>query len=89
VLGFIEKYATDKMDRLAEAMGLHSRAAVPDAIKALNARLGLPVSLREIGYPDGDRDEMADDAAESFFNAWSPHPPTSSEYKALIQEVMG
>jgi hypothetical protein len=32
---------------------------------------------------------MADDAAKSFFNAWSPHRPTSAEYKALIQEMMG
>jgi alcohol dehydrogenase class IV len=70
-------------------MGLHSREAMSDAIKALNTRLGLPVSLREIGYPDGDRDEMAEDAARSFFNAWSPHPPTAAEYKALIQEMMG
>ncbi|MBP1699240.1 MAG: hypothetical protein H6Q41_4428, partial [Deltaproteobacteria bacterium] len=50
---------------------------------------GLPVSLREIGYPEGNRDEMADDAAKSFFNAWSPYPQTSAEYKALIQEMMG
>jgi hypothetical protein len=32
---------------------------------------------------------MADDAANSFFNAWSPHHPTLAEYKALIQEIMG
>ena len=89
VLRFVEKYVTGKMDRLAEAMGLLSRVEVPDAIKAFNARLGLPVSLREIGHPDGDRDEMAEDAAKSFFNAWSPHPPTQAEYKALIQEMMG
>jgi alcohol dehydrogenase class IV len=89
VLSFIEKHAADKMDRLAEAMGLHSGETVSDAIKALNTRLGLPASLREVGYPDGDRDEMADDAAKSFFNTWSPHAPTSAEYKALIQEMMG
>jgi 4-hydroxybutyrate dehydrogenase len=89
VLCFIERYAPGKMDRLAEAMGLRSGEEVPDAIKAFNARLGLPATLREIGYPDGDRDEMADDAAKSFFNAWSPQPPTLAEYKALIEEMMG
>jgi alcohol dehydrogenase class IV len=89
VLCIIEKYATDKMDRLAKAMGLNSREGVPNAIKAFNARLGLPTSLRKIGYPDGDRDEMADNAANSFFNDRSPRPPTSAEYKALIQEIMG
>ncbi len=89
VLSFIEQYAAGKMDRLAEVLGLHSRNDVPAAIKAFNTRLGLPASLREIGYPDGDRDEMAEDASKSFFNAWSPHPPTRAEYKALIQEMMG
>jgi len=88
VLRMIEKYAAGKMDRLAEAMGLHSREGVPDAIKAFNARLGLPASLHKIGYPDGNRDEMAGDAANSFFNVWSPHPSTLAEYKALIQEIM-
>ncbi len=89
VLSFIEKRATGKMDRLAEALGLHSGSDVPAAIKAFNTRLGLPASLREIGYPDGDRDEMAEDASKSFFNAGSLHPPTRAEYKALIQEMMG
>ncbi|HUL31946.1 MAG TPA: iron-containing alcohol dehydrogenase, partial [Thermodesulfobacteriota bacterium] len=42
VLHLIEKYASEKMDRLAEAMGLHSRDEVPATIKAFNARLGLP-----------------------------------------------
>jgi 4-hydroxybutyrate dehydrogenase len=88
VLCIMEKYAADKMDRMAEAMGLNSRNAVPPAIKSLNARLGLPASLRKLGYPDGDRDEMAEDAANSFFNSRSPHPPTSEEYKALIKEIM-
>jgi alcohol dehydrogenase class IV len=89
VLSITEKYAVDKMDRLAEAMGLNSRDTVPDAIKTFNARLGLPASLHKIGYPDGDRDEMAGDAMNSFFNAGSPHHPTLAEYKALIQEIMG
>jgi len=89
VLCILDKYVAEKINRLAEAMGLHSGDAVPNAIKALNARLGLPATLRNLGYPDGDRDEMADDAAKSFFNSRSPHPPTSEEYKALIQEIMG
>ena len=89
VLRFIEKYAAKKMDRLAEAMGLRSGGAIPEAIKAFNARLGLPASLHKIGYPDGDRDEMADDAAKSFFNAMSPYHPTLAEYMALIEEMIG
>jgi 4-hydroxybutyrate dehydrogenase len=89
VLRLIEKHAADKMERLAEAMGLNSSHAVPNAIKAFTARLGLPASLRELGYPVADLDEMALDAANSFFNASSPYHPTPAEYKAMIQEIMG
>lgn len=89
VLRLIEKHAAEKMERLAEAMGLNSGHAAPNAIKAFNARVGLPASLRELGYPVGDPDKMAHDAANSFFNAWSPYHPTPAEYKAMIQEIMG
>jgi len=89
VLRFMEKHVPDKMVRLAGAMGINSGRAVPDAIKALNARLGLPASLRALGYPDADLDEMANDAANSFFNAGSPQRPTPAEYKEMIQEMKG
>ena len=89
VLRIIEKHAADKMDRLAEAMVLNSGHAVAHAIKDFNVRLGLPASLRKLGYPDADLKEMAEDAAHSFFNNRSPYHPTPREYEAMIQEIMG
>jgi 4-hydroxybutyrate dehydrogenase len=89
VLRLMEKHVPEKMDRLAKVMGLNSSRAVPEKIKAFNARLGLPSSLHGLGYPEGDSDEMANDAADSFFNATSPHPPTPAEYKVMIREIMG
>lgn len=89
VLHIIEKYASNRMDQLAKAMALNSSQAVPYAIKTLVARLGLPTSLRELGYPNRDLDEMADDAANSHVNAMSPYHPTPAEYKAIIQDIMG
>jgi alcohol dehydrogenase class IV len=85
----IENHAADKMERVAEAMGLNSSHEVPNAIKAFKARVGLPASLRELGYPLADLDEMALDATNSFFNASSPYHPTPAEYKAIIQEITG
>jgi 4-hydroxybutyrate dehydrogenase len=89
VLRFMEKHASEKMDRLARAMGLDSGLAVPAAIEAFNTRLGLPGSLRALGYPIGDLDEMAHDASKSFFNAMTPYHPTPAEYKIMIQEMRG
>ena len=90
VLRIMERHAAEKMDRLAEAMALNSRQAIPDAIKALNARLTLPASLCEIGYPNADLDEMADYAFKSFFNFWNPpYHPTLAQYRAMIQEILG
>jgi len=89
VLHLMEKHVPEKMNRLAKAMALGSGKAVPDWIKAFNTRLGLPASLRELGYAGGDIDEMANDAADSFFNATSPYHPTPAEYKIMIQKIMG
>jgi alcohol dehydrogenase class IV len=89
VLQFMEKHAFEKMGLLARAMGLHSNQTVPQAIQAFNARLGLPASLRDLGYPDGDLDEMANDAANSYFNTTSPYPPTPADYKIMIRAIMG
>ena len=89
VLQFMEKHASEKMGPLAKAMGLHSNQTVAQAIRAFNARLGLPASLRELSYPNGDLDEMANDAAKSFFNDASPYRPAPAEYKIMIQQIMG
>jgi alcohol dehydrogenase class IV len=89
VLRFMEKHASEKVGLLARAMGLHSNKSVPKAIRTLNARLGLPASLRELGYPNGDLDEMAHDAANSYFNHTSPYHPTPADYKMMIAEIVG
>jgi 4-hydroxybutyrate dehydrogenase len=87
VLRLFEKHVPEKTERLARALGFPSGRAAADAIQAFNKRLGLPGSLRELGYPDGDLDEMADDAAKSFFNATTPYHPTPADYKMMIQEM--
>jgi 4-hydroxybutyrate dehydrogenase len=89
VLHFMGKHVPEKMSQLAKVMALHSSHAVPERIKTFNTQLGLPASLRELGYAGGDIDEMANDAANSFFNATSPYHPSPAEYKVMIREIMG
>src|SRR3712207_6976299 len=45
-----------RMERIARAMGLGGAAAVTRAIRDMNARLGLPAGLRELGVSE-DRSE--------------------------------
>ena len=74
---------------LRHAMNLPADGDVADAITDLNARLGLPSSLRDMEYPKNDLEDMAADVADSFFNASSPRPPTHDEAMALVIETLG
>jgi hypothetical protein len=42
-----------------------------------------------LGYPGEDINEMAVDAAASFFNGHSPYAPSIAEYKEMVREIVG
>jgi alcohol dehydrogenase class IV len=83
-LRLLEPHVPEKMQRLAAAMGLKAGDSPAQAVEELTLRLELPKNLRQLGYPAADVDEMARDAAGSFFNGSSPYPPTTAEYKEMI-----
>ena len=72
-------------------MGLDESAEndVAGAVERLNRRVGLPGDIRALGYAKQDIDEMAEDAAASFFNATSPKLPSRAEYADLIRAALG
>src|SRR5258708_2327466 len=86
VLRALEPHAGEKMRQLADAMGARNAA---NAVEALSRKVGLPANIKALGYPAGDLDEMAEDAAQSFFNLRSPYRPTTAEYKDMISEIIG
>ena len=88
VMRFMSRHAGDKMDRLAAAMKLDSAAKVPGAIEAINARIGIPATLRELGYGDFDLDKAAAESAGLHY-AYSPYHPNRDEYKAMIRDFAG
>jgi len=89
VLRFLEGHVGDKMTRLAEALGVHEGDEVAAAIERLNVRVGMPTTLRELGYPLDDLDKVAEVCVGSVFNLTSPRIPTHGEYKAIITDAMG
>jgi 4-hydroxybutyrate dehydrogenase len=81
------RYA-DKTQKLAEALGLKSGTPA-EAVAAMNERLGMPPTLRKLGYKGGDLEELAADSHKSFFNATAPFHPSVAEYRDLVEEVLG
>lgn len=89
VLRFLAPYAPDKMRRLAAAMGARPGQDAADIVAALNARVGLPSSLKALGYPGGDVAELAADAARSHFNLRAVHRPSATEFAGMINAALG
>ena len=89
VLRFLAPHFGDKTATLARAMGLEEGSDVAEAVERLNERVGLPANVRALGYSKQDIDEMAEDAAESFFNGTSPKLPSRVQYAELIRAALG
>jgi alcohol dehydrogenase class IV len=89
VLRFNRPSIGDKWERLGEAMGLKPGADVAAAIAALNARLGLPTTLRAMGVPAQVMPAMAEAATRDHCNPTNPRAASKDDYLALLREAMG
>jgi 4-hydroxybutyrate dehydrogenase len=88
VLRFNRPSIGDKWDRLGEAMGLPPDADVADAIAALNARLGLPPTLRAMGVPEQVLPAMAEAATRDHCNPTNPRAASGDDYLAMLRAAM-
>ena len=89
VVRFYEGRLDSGLADIAAAMGQRGKPDVARGIEELNARLGLPGSLREMGYDKSDLDDMSADAAASHFNLAARAVPTRDEYRQIIVDVLG
>jgi alcohol dehydrogenase class IV len=89
VLRFNRPSIGDKWERLGEAMGLKPGADVAAAIAVLNARLGLPTTLRAMGVPAQVMPAMAEAATRDHCNPTNPRAASKDDYLALLREAMG
>jgi alcohol dehydrogenase class IV len=88
ILRTYETRFAEKTKKLADALGLKSGTPA-DAVAAMNERLGIPPTLRKLGYKGGDLDELATDSHKSFFNFTAPYHPSVDEYRGLVEQVLG
>ena len=89
VLRFNRPSIGDKWDRLAETMGLAPGTDVAATVGALNARLGLPATLRAMGVAEQVLPAIAEAATHDHCNPTNPRPAGRGEYLALLREAMG
>ncbi|MBV8168927.1 MAG: iron-containing alcohol dehydrogenase [Alphaproteobacteria bacterium] len=89
VLRFNHAQLTDKLPRLAQAMGLKPGTDVADAIQDLNARLGLPAGLKAMGVSADILPAMAEAAVKDHCNGTNPRKAEVADYVGLFQAAMG
>jgi alcohol dehydrogenase class IV len=81
-----------RLQRIAHAIGLpgcdDDGAAVADAIRALNARLGLPAGLRALGVGEALFERVIDGALADHCHKTNPRLATREDYRALLAESM-
>jgi hypothetical protein len=77
-----------RLERMAHAMGLKSAADVPEAIRDLNARLGLPKGLGELGVQREWFDKIVTGALADHCHKTNPRVATAEEYRALLEASM-
>ncbi len=77
-----------RLDRMAHAMGLASASDIPDAVRDLNARLGLPKGLAEMGVTRDLFAKIIQGAMVDHCHKTNPRIATAEEYEAILAESL-
>lgn len=88
VLRFNRSHTAEKSRELQAAMGLPEEGDPAEWIAALNARLGLPASLRAMGVTDDAIPAIAEAAARDHLNETNPRPASATDYARLLSEAL-
>jgi alcohol dehydrogenase class IV len=88
ILRFVAPAVPDKLARIAEAMGCAPGTSAADALAALNRRVGLPDTIRGLGYRGNDHDGLAAFARDCHFSRTSPRVPGLDDYRRIIRELL-
>jgi 4-hydroxybutyrate dehydrogenase len=73
-----------RLDRMAHAMGLRSGNDIPDAIKDMNARLGLPSGLAEMGVQREQFAQIIKGALADHCHKTNPRIASVEDYEEML-----
>lgn len=77
-----------RLQRMAHAMGLASAGDIPEAIKDMNARLGLPSGLAEMGVQREWFDKIIRGALADHCHKTNPREASAQDYEAMLAASM-
>ncbi|MBX3587537.1 MAG: iron-containing alcohol dehydrogenase [Ramlibacter sp.] len=77
-----------RLDRMARAMGLQSGSDIPEAIKDMNARLGLPTGLAAMGVQSDWFDKIITGALADHCHKTNPRIASVDDYQAMLAAAM-
>ena len=77
-----------RLDRIAQAMGLASGTDVAEAITDMNARLGLPTGLAQMGVTPDLFDRVIAGALADHCHKTNPRLASADDYRAMLEAAM-
>ena len=78
----------DRLNRMAQAMGLGSGSDIPAAIRDMNARLGLPTGLAAMGVTPALFDRVIEGALADHCHKTNPRLATADDYRGMLEASM-
>ena len=77
-----------RLERMAHAMGLASASDIPDAIRDMSARLGLPTGLAAMGVTDAVFDDVIKGALADHCHKTNPRLATPDDYREMLVQSL-
>jgi hypothetical protein len=77
-----------RLERMAGAMGLKSAGDIPEAIQAMNARLGLPSGLAAMEVPADWYPRIIEGALADHCHKTNPRLASADDYRSMLTESM-
>jgi 4-hydroxybutyrate dehydrogenase len=78
----------NRLQRMAHAMGLGSGSDVAEAVTEMNARLGLPTGLSDMGVTPDLFDKVIAGAMADHCHKTNPRLATAEDYRAMLVAAM-
>jgi 4-hydroxybutyrate dehydrogenase len=77
-----------RLERMAHAMGLAGALDIPEAIRDMNARLGLPTGLAAMGVTESMFDDIIKGALADHCHKTNPRIATPEEYRDMLTQSL-
>ena len=77
-----------RLERMAHAMAVASAGDIPEAIRDMNARLGLPTGLAAMGVTESMFDDIINGAMADHCHKTNPRVATPEEYRDMLMQSL-